>query len=123
MDPLPETDQLKFGWINGKIKLFRWLFSSSPPLSPCHTQMPFSRYLDFIRDTVHQNPAQARLGGQPGTRNLVKGFLKIRRIPQSQLQLLEERTASGLPVWAMVFYCLRCGDLEDAIVVLREVGG
>lgn len=87
------------------------------------TSLPPSRYLDFIRDTVHQNPAQARLGGQPGTRNLVKGFLKIRRIPHNQLQMLEDRTVSGMSVWAVVFYCLRCGDVEDAIGVLREVGG
>ena len=90
-------------------------------MSPLHSHN-LIRYLEFIRDTVHQNPALAKLGGQPGTKNLVKGFMKIRRIPQSQLQLLEDRMADGTPVWVLVFYCLRCGDMKDAIAVIREVG-
>jgi len=77
------------------------------------------RYRKYVRDTVHQNPAQARLGG---TRNLVRAFLKIRRIPAAIQPLLEDGHLEGVPVWALVFYCIRCGDLEAAFGVLTEAG-
>ncbi len=80
------------------------------------------RYKRYIQDTVHQNPAVARLGGQLGTRNLVKAYLKIRRIPSAVNKKLEDGEVDGVPVWALVFYCLRCGDLADAVSVLTEAG-
>ena len=42
---------------------------------------PFPRYLLYIEKTVYENTQHARLGGIPGTLNLVKSFLKIKLHP------------------------------------------
>jgi len=66
------------------------------------------RYLLYIEKTVYENTQHARLGGIPGTLNLVKSFLKIKLHPATPG--LEDCTVEGVPVWALIYYCLRCGD-------------
>lgn len=77
------------------------------------------RYLDFLQDSVHRSLPQAKLGGHPGTYNYVKSFLNIRQLGRSRG--LEDGSVDGQPVWAMIFYCLRCGDMEDALVAARKI--
>ena len=43
-----------------------------------------SRYLKFVQDTVYDNLHEAKLGGVPGTFNLVKSYLKIKLPPVVQ---------------------------------------
>lgn len=78
------------------------------------------RYLDFIKDTVYRSPPQAKLGGRPGTYQLVKSFLNIRQIGRNPA--LVDGLVEGQPIWAMVFYCLRCGDVEDALNAVMKAG-
>ena len=78
------------------------------------------RYLDFIKDTVYRSLPQAKLGGRPGTYQLVKSFLNIRQIGRNRAQ--EDGLVDGQPMWAMVFYCLRCGDMEDALDAVTKAG-
>lgn len=78
------------------------------------------RYLDFIKETVYRSLPQAKLGGRPGTYQLVRSFLTIRQTGRNPA--LEDGTVDGQPIWAMVFYCLRCGDLEDALSAVTKAG-
>ena len=78
------------------------------------------RYLDFIRDTVYRSLPQAKLGGRPGTYQLVRSFLNIRQIGRNPA--LVDGFVEGQPIWAMVFYCLRCGDMEDALNAVTKAG-
>ena len=66
---------------------------------------------------MYRNLPQSKLGGQPGTYKLVKSFLRIRQIPHQgpEVELIDDQ-----PVWAMIFYCLRCGDMEDALMAARK---
>ncbi|CAH1270686.1 NUP93 [Branchiostoma lanceolatum] len=73
------------------------------------------RYVQFITTTIYDNLQQAQLGGIPGTYNTVRSFLNI-RLP-AVMAGLEDGEVDGHPVWAMVYYCLRCGDLEAAAEV------
>ena len=75
------------------------LFLSTPP----------PRYLDYIKEMVFRNLSQARLGGVPGTRQLVESYLNL--VPQ--LIGMEDP-------WRMVFYCMRCGDLQDALDIVKR---
>ena len=34
--------------------------------------------------------------------------------------ILQDGLVSGQPLWALVFYCMRCGDMEDAMKVLTD---
>eukprot|EP00058_Branchiostoma_floridae_P008695 XP_002594183.1 hypothetical protein BRAFLDRAFT_275527 [Branchiostoma floridae] len=76
------------------------------------------RYVQFITTTIYDNLQQAQLGGIPGTYNMVRSFLNI-RLP-AVMAGLEDGEVDGHPVWAMVYYCLRCGDLDAAAEVTEN---
>lgn len=76
-------------------------------------------YSDYINETINSNLQQAHRGGIPGTYNNVRSFLNVRppNIPN-----LEDGLVDGHPTWAMVYYCLRCGDLAAAQQVVNKCG-
>ena len=90
-------------------------------------------YIKFIRNVVYSNLSAAQLGGVPGTFHLVRSFLNI-KMPSGGAGL-DDGLVEGVPVWAMIYYCLRCGDvsaalqaataagpaLQDCITLLREL--
>lgn len=78
-------------------------------------------YGQFMRVVVEGNRGQATLGGEPGTLNLVKSFLNVKRpsLPPEQ----HDGTLAGQSVWALIYYCLRCGDRQAAVEVSREAPG
>lgn len=53
------------------------------------------------------------LGGIPGTYNLVKSFVGIRL--QGEYMGLQDGMIDGRPLWPMVYYCLRSGDINAAL--------
>jgi nuclear pore complex protein Nup93 len=73
-------------------------------------------YGKFITATIYGNLQQAQLGGIPGTYHLVRSFLNVKL--QATLPGLEDGVVEGHPVWAMVYYCIRCGDLQAALQVV-----
>lgn len=73
------------------------------------------KYHQYIEVIVYGNLQQANMGGVPGTYYLVRSFLNIKLaiIPPG----LEDGQVEGHPVWAMIYYCIRCGDIEAAVKV------
>ncbi|KAK2189808.1 hypothetical protein NP493_96g07020 [Ridgeia piscesae] len=76
-------------------------------------------YLKYVTLMVYSNLQQAQLGGVPGTYNLVRSFLNI-RLPV-MMQELEDGDVEGLPIWALIYYCMRCGDLSAAWDIICSV--
>ncbi|KAI0235619.1 Nuclear pore complex protein Nup93 [Lamellibrachia satsuma] len=76
-------------------------------------------YLKYVTLMVYSNLQQAQLGGVPGTYNLVRSFLNI-RLPVMMPQL-EDGEVEGLPIWALIYYCMRCGDLTAAWDIICSV--
>ena len=35
---------------------------------------------------------------------------------------VQDGQVDGQPLWALIFYCLRCGDFEDALQVASKAG-
>ncbi|KAK3744462.1 hypothetical protein QZH41_012886 [Actinostola sp. cb2023] len=77
------------------------------------------RYKNFVQETVYDNLHQSRLGGIPGTLNLIKSFLKVKL--SHAFQGLEDGDIDGTPVWPLIYYCMRCGDPEAAMQALDYV--
>ncbi|XP_060553313.1 nuclear pore complex protein Nup93-like [Ruditapes philippinarum] len=77
-------------------------------------------YKKFITRHISGNLQQAQLGGVPGTCNLVRSYLNIRQatLPRG----LEDGAVDGHPTWAMIYYCLRCGDLNAAQTIVQKAG-
>ncbi|CAH1780372.1 unnamed protein product [Owenia fusiformis] len=75
-------------------------------------------YKSYIQKTIYGNLQKAQLGGIPGSYHLVKSFLNI-RLP-TNTPGLEDGLVDGTPVWAFVYYCIRCGDLNAALQVVNK---
>lgn len=79
-----------------------------------------NNFCQFLRKMVFDNLERSQLGGVPGTLNMVRSYLKLHL--QSLHFTAEDGLLEGLPVWAQVFYCLRCGDRRAAQQVIDKVG-
>ncbi|XP_050778726.1 nuclear pore complex protein Nup93 isoform X2 [Gopherus flavomarginatus] len=75
-------------------------------------------YKDYTLATVFGNLHQAQLGGIPGTYQLVCSFLNI-KLP-APVPGLQDGEVEGHPVWALIYYCMRCGDLIAALHVVNR---
>ncbi|KAI1890011.1 hypothetical protein AGOR_G00168810 [Albula goreensis] len=75
-------------------------------------------YKNYTMVTVFGNLHQAQLGGVPGTYQLVHSFLNI-KLP-GPLPGMQDGEVEGHPVWALIYYCLRCGDLSAAMQVVNR---
>uniref|UniRef100_A0A023GM45 Nuclear pore protein n=1 Tax=Amblyomma triste TaxID=251400 RepID=A0A023GM45_AMBTT len=79
-------------------------------------------YDRYMRAAVVGNLGRAALGGGIDTVNLVKGFLRVK---SSKLQHKGEYDGNldGQPVWALIYYCLRCGDRRAAVEISKNAAG
>lgn len=69
---------------------------------------------------INENLTQALRGGVPGTYTLVRSFVGLRL--QGEYLGLQDGTIDDRPLWPMVYYCIRSGDLSAAIYCLRKSG-
>uniref|UniRef100_A0A803TG56 Nuclear pore complex protein Nup93 n=1 Tax=Anolis carolinensis TaxID=28377 RepID=A0A803TG56_ANOCA len=90
------------------------------PHLPSFQQMsqPLRIYKNYTLVMVFGNLQQAQLGGVPGTYQLVRSFLNI-KLPVS-VPGLQDGEVEGHPVWALIYYCMRCGDLMAALQVVNR---
>ncbi len=77
-------------------------------------------FLKFVKNTVFTNLQRAELGGIPGTYHLIRSFLNVKISPHSPG--LEDGLVDGVPVWPLIYYCLRAGDVSAAIKAASETG-
>lgn len=78
-----------------------------------------SEFVEFIQAAVTANLRDARLGGVPGTRAYVCAFISLRP-PQVGFSELQDGLVDGKPVWAMIYFCMRGGDLREALQVAKD---
>ena len=69
---------------------------------------------------MYSNLSSAQLGGVPGTFKLVRSFLNLKL--SSSAPGLDDGLVEGVPVWPMIFYCLRCGDVSAALQAATAAG-
>ena len=74
----------------------------------------------FVKTSVYSNLQQAQLGGLPGTYHLIKSFLNV-KVPAGAPGL-EDGLVDGVPVWAMIYYSLRSGDVAAALQAAEQAG-
>ncbi|XP_059162487.1 nuclear pore complex protein Nup93-like [Physella acuta] len=77
-------------------------------------------YIRYLETTICSNLRKAQLGGIPGTYNLVLSYLNVK--PPITARSSEDGELDKQPVWALLFYCLRCGDLRAAKHVVERAG-
>ncbi|CAB3383717.1 Hypothetical predicted protein [Cloeon dipterum] len=78
------------------------------------------RYKLFMQNTVANNLQRAMRGGAPGTFSLVRSFAAIQELVNEGC--FDDGQVEGLPVWALIYYCLRCGDYKAAFYCVQQAG-
>ncbi|KAF5296103.1 hypothetical protein FQA39_LY02737 [Lamprigera yunnana] len=76
------------------------------------------RYKTYMTTVINENFAEAKRGGVPGTYSLVKSYVGIRL--QGEYLGLEGGMVDDKPVWPVVYYSLRSGDISAALYCLRK---
>lgn len=71
-----------------------------------------------MTNVINDNLMLAQRGGIPGTYPLVRSFVGIRL--QGEYLGLEDGTIDERPLWPMVYYCLRTGDIAAALHCLKK---
>ncbi|EJT98918.1 NIC-domain-containing protein [Dacryopinax primogenitus] len=71
-------------------------------------------YTQHVDITLQNNPVEAALGASPSASNKLRAFLAMRYYEagrwQSNLELVK-----GQPLWAKIYFLLRCGHPEEAL--------
>lgn len=75
------------------------------------------RYTVFMKSYVKSHLSKAKLGGIPGIYPLVRSFVSIYI---NQYNNPDQLFYEGLPFWPLVYYLIRCGDLESVVRVLEK---
>ncbi|VDO09399.1 unnamed protein product [Rodentolepis nana] len=87
-----------------------------------------AEFVTYLQSVVAANPRIAQLGGRPGVRALVRAYLNTKN-PVMQVSGdgdfnefvdCQDGIVDGKPVWPMIYYCLRCGALSDAVSVASD---
>lgn len=76
-----------------------------------------NRYKEFMSSVISENLAQAKRGGIPGTIPLVKSFVTVK---VHNFRDLEEVLVDDKPLWPVLYYCLRSGDVKAALQCLER---
>lgn len=71
-----------------------------------------------MSNIINENLLRAQRGGIPGTYPLVRSFVGIRL--QGDYLGLQDGYIDERPLWPMVYYCLRSGDLSAALHCLKK---
>lgn len=71
-----------------------------------------------MSNIINENMAEARHGGFPGTYSLVRSFVGIRF--QGEYSGLQDGLIDERPLWPMVYYCIRTGNLAAVIYCLMK---
>jgi hypothetical protein len=81
------------------------------------------QYLRFVRHQVSTNPEVSQLGGIPAPRHLIRAFLNSKVVNRggraswpAQLEIGPE----GYPIWAEIYYCMRCGFWDTALQIAKS---
>ena len=92
----------------------------APP--PTQTLLNASlRFLDKqFRAWMESHLESAQLGGRPGLVQHVRAFLSDIVFREGFPDYLDDIVVDGVPLWAQLFYCLRCGGRHEAVELLAD---
>lgn len=84
-----------------------------------------NRYKLFMSTVISEHLRESQRGGVPSNLNLVSSFVALKfrnQNPESSFIGLQDGQIDGKPFWPMVYYCLRCGDVNSALKCLEHAG-
>ncbi|XP_031627562.1 nuclear pore complex protein Nup93-1-like [Contarinia nasturtii] len=80
------------------------------------------RYKLFMQTYIADRLPDAQRGGIPSVFNLVSSFVALNFNSQTGNTIGLEGHIDGKPLWPMVYYSLRCGNIQSALKCLQQAG-
>lgn len=80
------------------------------------------RYKLFMQTYISDRLPEAQRGGVPSVFNLVSSFVALNFNSQTGNTIGLEGHIDGKPLWPMVYYSLRCGNIQSALKCLQQTG-
>lgn len=71
------------------------------------------RLVNYIESSMSKNRIQMQRGGIPGNYSLILAYVKTH--VSREYDGMERILVDGLPFWPVCYYCIRCGNIDDAI--------
>ncbi|KAL9002571.1 MAG: hypothetical protein Q9188_004500, partial [Gyalolechia gomerana] len=80
------------------------------------------QFFENIEAVVNRNAREANLGGVPTALNKIRAYIRVRDVRKDlkpdELEL--QKINDSEPMWAVVYFLLRCGLVQDAAGYVRE---
>ena len=78
-------------------------------------------FYEQLESLITKNPREANLGGIPNVISKVKAYLRIRAARKDLVTSdIELQMLNGDYVWALIFYLLRSGHIQEAVQYVEE---
>lgn len=78
------------------------------------------RYELFMSTFIKENLRAAQRGGIPSKYELVSAYVGLKFNQGGNVIGLDKEKIDGRPIWPMVYYSLRCGDIQSAIRCMQH---
>lgn len=73
------------------------------------------QFMDQLESAISKNPVQAQLGGIPSVQSKVRAFLNLRFSENGKWAHPALEIINNVPVWAMVYFMIRAGYIDEAV--------
>lgn len=82
------------------------------------------RYKDYMATVIKDHLRDAQRGGVPSTYHLVQAYVGYRfgNHSANSIMGLQDGHVDGRPLWPLVYYALRCGDVRSAHKCMELAG-
>ncbi|ORY84866.1 Nup93/Nic96-domain-containing protein [Protomyces lactucae-debilis] len=74
-----------------------------------------SQFFAMVEREIARNPQEARLGGVPSVESKIKAYANIRFAKNGQWVQSNVEIVNSTPIWAVLFFLLRAGFLDEAV--------
>lgn len=108
----PMADSLRAGYEHGDTALVTSLVEGA-------LRFLQSQYAQLLETAIGRQPELAQRGGNPSLLNTVRAYLNITGRPESKAKP-ETIIEGSYPAWAMIYYCMRCGGLQEALEIATK---
>ncbi|KTW29977.1 linker nucleoporin NIC96 [Pneumocystis jirovecii RU7] len=73
------------------------------------------QFFSLIEKEISKHPHDAKLGGVPSVENKIRAYLNLKFMKNGKWTKKNLEIVNNIPIWAFLFYFIRCGYLEEAV--------
>ncbi|KAF8473165.1 Nup93/Nic96-domain-containing protein [Kalaharituber pfeilii] len=77
-------------------------------------------FLRHVEETIEKHPLHAKLGGIPTLAHKFKAYFNVKAATNTWNEKHFDLNPDNVPVWAIVFYMIRAGKVQDAAAYVKE---